>query len=391
VRFLHTADWHIGRTMRGRSRASEFHDVLAEVVEIARAERVEAMLVCGDIWDSAAPTPEADRLVYEALRECIGHGIQVVLLGGNHDSPRKLEALGLLSELLGVQTQWKVKRPDAGGVLTVEGREHAARLAAIPFVREGDLVDAAQVMGLQEHWFPAYADGCRDVFNAMCAGFTPDTVNLLMGHAFVNGAMYATRDGSERQLHIGQAYGIEPSGLPATPQYIALGHIHRPQTIHEAPVHTEYAGSLLQLDFGERDEQKQVIVFDAVPGRPVRDVQHVPLTAGHPLRELRGSLDRVLVEAATIGDAYVRIVLDVERPEPGLAQRVRDQVPGAVDVRLEYPEQVRPDEPALASMSAEEQFVRYYRAQHSSEPAVETLALFRELHDEALATAGGER
>jgi exonuclease SbcD len=203
--------------------------------------------------------------------------------------------------------------------------------------------------------------------------------------------MYATRDGSERQLHIGQAYGIEPSGLPATPQYIALGHIHRPQTIHEAPVHTEYAGSLLQLDFGERDEQKQVVVFDAIPGRPVRDVRHVPLTSGRALRELRGTFDQVLAEATTVGDAYVRVVLDVRQPEPGLAQRVREQIPGAVDVRLEYPEQVQPDEPALASMSPEEQFVRYYRAQHATEPAGETLALFRELHDEALAAASSER
>ena len=105
MRFLHTADWHIGRTMRGRSRASEFHDVLAELVEIARAEAVDAILVAGDVWDSAAPPPEADRVVYEALRECISHGLQVVLLGGNHDSPRKLEALGLLSEMLGVRTQ----------------------------------------------------------------------------------------------------------------------------------------------------------------------------------------------------------------------------------------------------------------------------------------------
>src|SRR3954470_540101 len=158
MRFLHTADWHVGRTMRGRARSAEFHDVLAEVIEIARSEDVEALLVSGDVWDSAAPTPEADRLVYEALRECIGHGIQVVLLGGNHDSPRKLEALGLLSELLGVRTQFKVLRPDAGGIIDIEGRDdQIARIAAVPWMREGDMVDAQQVMGLQEQWFSAYA------------------------------------------------------------------------------------------------------------------------------------------------------------------------------------------------------------------------------------------
>ncbi|MEI6665168.1 MAG: exonuclease SbcCD subunit D [Chloroflexota bacterium] len=382
MRFLHTADWHVGRTMRGRSRSSEFHDVLAEMIEIARDEGVEAMLVCGDIWDSAAPTPEADRLVYEALRECIGHGIQVVLLGGNHDSPRKLEALGLLSELLGVRTQFKVLRPDAGGIIDIEGRnDQIARIAAVPWMREGDLVDAQQVMGLQEQWFSAYADGAAQIYRAMCDGFRKETVNLLMGHVFVNGANYATRDGSERQLHIGQAYGIDPSGLPGTPQYIALGHIHRPQTLREASVHTEYAGSLLQLDFGETEDKKRVVVFDVEPGRPVRDVRSIELTKGRKLVELKGRLDDVLARALKLHDEHVRVLLQVDQPEPGLAQRVRDQVPGAVDVRLDYPELAQDDAPALSSLAADEQFARYYRSQHGAEPDIDTLALFRELHD----------
>lgn len=382
MRFLHTADWHVGRTMRGRSRASEFHDVLAEMVEIARAEAVDVVLIAGDVWDSAAPPPEADRVVYEALRELINHGKQVVLLGGNHDSPRKLEALGLLSEMLGVRTQYRVRRPDDDGVLTIEAGDEIARVAAIPWMREGELVNAEQVMGLEEHTFSLYADHAARIYRAMCDGFRADTVNLLMGHVFVNGANYATRDGSERQLHIGQAYGIEPSGLPGTPQYIALGHIHRPQTIHQSPVRTEYAGSLLQLDFGEAGEQKRVVVFDVAPGRPVRDVRSVPLTKGTPLVELRGRLDEVLAKASDLDGAHVRVTLQVDAPEPGLAQRVRDQVPGAVDVRLEYPELIEDDTPALATLAADEQFTRYYRSQHGADPDVDTLALFRELHDQ---------
>ena len=388
MRFLHTADWHIGRTMRGRSRASEFHDVLAELVEIARAEAVDAILVAGDVWDSAAPPPEADRVVYEALRECISHGLQVVLLGGNHDSPRKLEALGLLSEMLGVRTQYRVRRPDDDGVLTIEAGDEIARIAAIPWMREGELVNAEQIMGLEERTFSMYADHAARIYRAMCDGFRQNTVNVLMGHVFVNGARYARLDGSERQLHIGQAYGIEPAGLPGTPQYIALGHIHRPQTIHEAPVHTEYAGSLLQLDFGEADEQKRVVVFEAVPGRPVRDVRSIPLTKGMPLKELRGRLDEVLARAGDLGDAHVRVTLQVDAPEPGLAQRVKDQVPGAVDVRLDYPHLEEDDAPALATLAPDEQFTRYYRSQHGTEPDIDTLALFRALHDEV--TSGAE-
>ncbi len=383
MRLLHTADWHVGRTMRGRSRTAEFEAVLAELIEIARDQEVEALLVCGDIWDKATPSPESDRLVYEALRECVGHGIQAVLLAGNHDNPRKLEALGLLSDLLGIQTQHEVLRPNAGGILTIEGREHVARIAAVPFITEGRYVGAAEVMGLQEDWFGAYADGVAGILRAICDGFGDErTVNILATHIFVDGSRVARLDGSERLLHIGQTYGINAPQLPTTPQYIALGHVHEPQEILAAPVPTAYSGSLLQLDFGERGQQKVVRIIDAVPGQPVTHTT-VPLTKGRSLAELRGSLDEVLAQHEEAGDAHLRVRLDVERPEPGLAERVRDELPNAVGVQLDYE---RPEDEdaveALGQLSATELFTRYYVTQHGAEPVPELIALFEELLNE---------
>ena len=142
MRFLHTADWHLGRTIRGRSRQDEFEAVLAEVVEIARAEEVEAVLVCGDIYDTASPLPDAERLLYETLRDLAGLGIQVLIVAGNHDNPRRFEALGKVSDLFGVHIQSHVRRPDAGGIVTLVGREHMARIAAIPWIQEGRIIDA---------------------------------------------------------------------------------------------------------------------------------------------------------------------------------------------------------------------------------------------------------
>lgn len=384
MRILHTADWHVGRTIRGRSRRDEFEAVLEEVVEIARAEDVECLIVAGDIWDQRTASPESDRLVYEVLRRCSDHGIQVVLLAGNHDSPKKLEALGHISELIGVYTQPEVRRPNAGGVITIEGREHIARIAAVPFITEGQYVGAAELMGLPESWYGNYADGCATILRGMCEDLKGDTINILTSHLFVNGAQYATRDGSEQLLHIGQAYGVAPQGLPASPQYIALGHIHRPQRIAEAAAPTAYAGSLLQLDFGEASDVKGVYLIDAVPGRPLNDLRFIELTKGRRLKELRGDLDTVLARASEAGDAHVRVVLDVAKPEPGLAQRVRDQLPAAVDVRLEYPEVLETPSEGIAHLDPKEQFVRYYRSQHTgADPAPELLALFTELYDEA--------
>ena len=390
MRFLHTADWHLGRRLRGRDRTAEFEAVLAEVVDIARREQVEAMLVCGDIYDAAQPSPEAERLLYETLRECVGIPIQVVLLASNHDSPRKLQALGRLSDLLGVYTQGFVLPPDDGGVITLQGAEHRARIAAIPWIHEGRLIDAERMLALDGGaQLATYADRCAEVYRAMCAGFEPDAVNILCGHIFVDEAQLADIDGSERLLHIGQAYGVTAQALPSTPQYMALGHIHQPQEIaNAANGAATYAGSLLQLDFGEREQQKIVRVIDVEPGRPARH-HAVPLSAGRSLIELRGTLAEVTQQAQALPEAHLRIVLDLEQPEHGIAQRVRDAVPNVIDVRLEYERSDEPQPvPSLAQLAPRELFARYYHAQHGAPPPVELVALFAELLDESLALEG---
>jgi exonuclease SbcD len=387
MKFLHTADWHLGRTMRGKSRASEHEAVLAELLEIAKVEAVDAMLVCGDIWDTASPSPESDRLLNEALREFIGLGVAVVLIAGNHDSARKLDALGRLSELLGVQTQAFVRRPDEGGILTVTTAEETARIAAIPWVQEGRVIDAVEVLGLAHEQLESYAQRTAELYRAMCEPFSDRdaarTINILAGHLFVDGALLAAVDGSERLLHIGQAYGVAPAALPSTPQYIALGHIHQPQEVLSTTAPAAYSGSLLQLDFGEREQEKVVRIIEAHPGLPVE--QHaVPITKGRRLVEVRGTLDAVVAQAEDVADAYVRVVLDVDGPQPGLAQRVRKAIPSAVDVRLDYPQRDgAAPEPGLAHLSPQDLFATYYRAQHGAAPAAELVALFSEMLDEA--------
>lgn len=379
MRLLHTADWHVGRTIRGRSRADEFEQVLNEVVDIARDQDVEAMLLCGDIWDHHAPSAQSDRLVFDALRRCRLHGIQVVLIAGNHDNPRRLRALSLIAELVGVQVQYQVRPRDAGGVITIDGREHEARIAAVPFITEGRHVDAVRIMGLEEEWFGLYADAVGKTLRDMCGGFGHNTVNVLATHIFVDNARIASVDGSERKLHIGQTYGVTAASLPSTPQYIALGHVHEPQDILDAPVPTAYSGSLLQLDFGERGQQKVVRIIDAEPGMPVTQTP-IPLTSGRPLAELRGTLDEVLARTDEVRGAHVRVRLDVERPEPGIAERVREALPNAVDVQLEYeaPEDEEIVE-AIGRLSAAELFTRYYQSTHGADPAPELVGLFEEL------------
>ena len=388
MRFLHTADWHLGRQIRGKSRAAEFEAVLAQIVEIAVDERIDALLVAGDIWDTASPSPDADRLLFDALRALIQRDIEVVLVAGNHDSPRKLEAIGRLAEMLKVQTRGYIRPPHQGGLVTIERDGERAEIATIPWVPEGRALNGVELLDEEFKTRGVYEDSVEEIYRQLASGFSEGAIQLVIGHLFVDGAVLASVDGSERRLHIEQSYGVKASRLPSKPQYIALGHIHQPQVIVDAPNGAAaYAGSILQLDFGEIGQEKVVRIIDAAPGRPVEH-HAVPLTAGRPLVELRGTLDEVLAGGEAAEDAHIRVVVDVSRPEPGLAQRVRDALPGVVDVRLDY-DRSEDDgaEVDFADLAPDELFVRYYQRQHGAVPADELLGLFRELVEEAVASS----
>ncbi len=117
MRILHTSDWHVGKTIRGLSRLDEHRRVLAEVVEVARARSADLVVVAGDLYESAAPSAEAEQIVLRALLDLHDTGAKVVVVAGNHDNPGRFEAIRPLMGELGITVLGQVARPDAGGVI----------------------------------------------------------------------------------------------------------------------------------------------------------------------------------------------------------------------------------------------------------------------------------
>jgi exonuclease SbcD len=384
MRFLHTADWHVGKPLRGRSRMDEYAAALDQVAAIATDRAVDAVLVAGDVFDSPAPPPEAEKLVYDFLARLASERIACVVIAGNHDHPRKLEAPARLLEGLGIHVRPEVRPPGAGGVVSLasrDGREEA-RVAVLPFVPERKVVDACAVMGSEQDWHEAYTERVEQILALLVRGLGPQTVNVVLGHLFIDGARVGT---GERALHLGQIYGLNAQRLPSSVQYIALGHLHRPQEVL-APARTFYAGSLVELDFGEREQDKRVVVFEAKPGQAA-SVESVPVTAGRRLRDVAGTLEELGRLAPDLGEAFLRVTLRAETPSPGLADRVKELLPDALDVAVDYPRTTPPAPGAGQSPRAEQEplelFRRYYRQRHEAEPADELAALFQSLYEEA--------
>jgi exonuclease SbcD len=266
----------------------------------------------------------------------------------------------------------RVLPPDQGSLVEVSARDgiESALVACVPFVPERRFGDAAALFRATEAWYQSYAEGMGRLLAAMTEPFRPDRVNVLLAHLFTDGAIPG---GGEHQITIGIEYAISPARLPATASYVALGHVHRPQAVKGAPSPTRYAGSLLQLDFGETEQTKSVTVVEASAGRPAK-VREVALSAGRRLVDVEGTLDEVLAKGRALPDAYLRVFLHTDGPVPGIAEQVRDALPGAVDVALRYERSEDVLEgPPLSSLQPRDQFLRYYCREHGVDAVPEDL------------------
>ncbi len=382
MRILHTADWHVGKLLRGRSRLDEHEAVLDELVDVADSEAVDLVIVAGDLFDTASPAPDAEQLVYRALLDLAGRHRHVVVVAGNHDNPRRLAALQALFALARVHIASQVARPADGGVLELDVGGQPARIALLPWLSQRYVVTAADLLARDgaEHQ-QAYAGRMRLVVDALCRDAPASAVNLLVGHVL---ALGGTMGGGERHAHTVLDYAVPSQVFPTTLQYVALGHLHRRQKV-DGPAPTWYPGSPLQLDFGESADDKAALVIDVAPGRPAR-VTPVALTSGRSLRTLVGTLAELGAHVGRTGDDWLRVVVD-EPARTGLADEVRDLFPHAVDVSL-----VRADAVAAAPAaegrlvrSPQELFAEYLGGRRVEDPRLE--ALFGDLLEEARADA----
>jgi len=378
MRLLHTSDWHVGRTLRGRDRSDEHRAALAEIAGIARDREVDLVIVAGDLFESAAPTPDAERIVYRALLD-LADVAPVVVVSGNHDNERRLAAVEPLLGLGRITTRAMLANADAGGVLRLQtaGGEHA-RVALMPWVSQRYIVRAEELMTMDaDQHTGLFAERLAGIVSRLCESFSSDTVNIVAGHAMVAGGALG---GGERPAHTVFEYCLSATGFPASAHYVALGHLHRCQQLGGQPP-VWYCGSPLQLDFGETKDAKSVLIAEASATTPAR-VETIPMTSGRHLRKLVGTLEQLATIAGTTGDDYLRVIVQ-EDPRAGLADEVRELFgDDAVDVMIQSQSDtdLGVDVRAHEGKAPRELFAEYLDDRKAADERV--LALFDELLEE---------
>jgi len=389
MRIVHTSDWHAGRIWKSRSRLDELQTILEHLGNFIERERIDLVLMSGDVFDSASPGADAERAVSTFFKRLGRAGVPSVVVAGNHDNPMRLEAWGMLAEFVGVRTLGLPKRRSEGGLLEIPTRSgQMACIAAVPFAPVGRIVEALTLAHDETLARQQYAEAMARILAHLAEGFRADAVNLVVGHSHIAGARPT---GSERVVTLGDDWAATAQSMPTTAQYVALGHIHRPQRIEAAGAHTEYAGSPMQLDFGEVGEQKTFAVIEVVPGRPPK-VERVPYEGGVALGDWQGGWAALESAVESLrGFGYLRVRVTLDAPMSDLNRVVRQMLPNAVvvDAVLPVRDEVRAATATAAAVSPIERFRAFYEERHQRPPQEETIALFNELYARAEAESGG--
>jgi exonuclease SbcD len=327
MRFLHTADWHLGRLFHQVHLTEDQDAVLRQLIAIARDARVDAVVVAGDVYDRAVPPPEAVRLLDDVLAELlIGAKIPVIVTAGNHDSP---ERLAFASRLLSAQGLHLFGLPskDLAPVVLADAYGPVAFYVA-PYAEPALVRERLDAPGAIDH------DSAMDaMLSSLLTAHPPNGRAVFVGHAFVQGG---TGSDSERPLSVGGAGTVNGARL-APFCYAALGHLHRPQTVGRES--TRYAGSLLKYSVDEIGQDRSVTIVDVDAAGRVT-TEGVLLRPRRELRRIEGTLDELLrgEGAGTGGSRDDYIVARLTDPHPVLdpAARLRRIYPNLLTIeRLE--------------------------------------------------------
>ncbi len=294
MRILHTSDWHLGQRFLQNDRTEEQRLALDALLRLIDEERVEILLIAGDIFDIGNPPFGARRLYYQFLTRLQATSCRhAVIIAGNHDAPGMLEAPKELLKSLNIHVVGAA--PDDKQELVLPLRHPDGTLeavvAAVPFLRDRDLKfsQAGESGSERIERLKEALTGYFQGMGALVAPFTGAGVPVMaMGHLYAAGA-----EASEKQdnIYIGDVENIRADAFPAEFSYIALGHIHRPQAVGGIH-HVRYSGSLIPLSFSETKDEKGVYLLD-YSGPVLESVRFIPIPIQRRLKTIEGTLEEV--------------------------------------------------------------------------------------------------
>lgn len=381
MRILHTADWHLGKTLEGRSRHDEQVKFVDELCDIVKDEKVDVILIAGDVYDTVNPPAVSEQLFYEAVAKLSDNGKRpVIVIAGNHDSPERLASASAIAEKHGIVLigqpvlhNIQVKVPQAGELL---------QIAALPYPSESRLKELFTHSQDESLLQKAYDHKIRSLLNLLCTSFHQKSVNIIMSHLFLAGGLETD---SERPIQVGGAYTVSPASIPNSAQYVALGHLHRPQTISHPTLNIRYAGSPLAFSFSEAGQAKSVTIIDVHPGSKA-ETKEILLNSGKPLISWQASSIEELFTWLDEGrdrQSWVDVAIEVDDVlTMEHIQNIRKAHSGIVHIRpiFHFNNEEHSSESNVMNLPLDQLFKKFYERQTGGAiPDEQLVQLFFEL------------
>lgn len=278
MRIIHTGDWHLGKTLEGYSRIEEQKLFLEELCDICKNKNVDILIVSGDIFDNANPPAEAEKLFYSYIKRLSENGkMAIVIISGNHDNSVRLTSSSPLAEEfciimegtpntivnLGTYGNFKINRAFKGG-FEIEKNGEKAVFITMPYPTEKNINEIISENIEEIDFRKSYSEKIRDIFKERGKEFRENTVNIVVGHFYISGG---AESDSERTIQLGGSYSVDGDVFPEKTQYVAMGHLHRPQRIKTNVEHSYYAGSPIQYSKSEIGYSKSVFFAEIHPNK----------------------------------------------------------------------------------------------------------------------------
>ncbi len=325
MRVLHTSDWHLGRSFHGVDILDHHREFIDWLVTYVESERIDLVIVAGDVYDRAVPSLAAvgvwEDAVVRLTRTC-----PVLVTSGNHDSPTRLGFAGALLANAGLHLRTSLS--SIADPLVVADDDVTLAVYGLPYL-EPDL--HREALDAERSHTAVLQAAMRRVRDDLAS--RQGVRSIVAGHAFITGGGDAVVSDSERDLRVG-GIGDAPAGVFDGVDYVALGHLHGAQAVVDPAV--RYSGSPLAFSFSEQHHVKSVTVLDVPATGPI-SVTLVPTPVPRPLITLTGTLQEVLDDPATASyaDHWVRVRLtDARRPDDPMG-RLRAVLPHAVELTFE--------------------------------------------------------
>lgn len=389
MRILHTSDWHLGKSLENFSRMEEQEKFLEDFVQIVEENNVDLVIITGDVYDSSNPPAKAEMLFYSTLKRLSSGERVILVIAGNHDNPERLSAASPLAYehgviLLGTPKSivhkgdfGKFKILDSGeGYLEIEIKGEKAVIVALPYPSEKRLNEIFTEEMEEGKRQKSYSERIGEIFKRLSEKYRDDTINIAVSHIFVAGGEEA---GSERPIQLGGSFTVEIKHLPQKAQYIALGHLHRPQKV-SFTLNAYYSGSPLQYSKSEINHSKCAYLVDIKAGTsPI--VKEVYFKNYKPIEIFKcDNIDEAIEICKEYQDkniwAYFEIKTDSPLP-PSKIKEMKQILPNIVEIKPILPEdEAQVEDYEITEKSMLELFEEFYLKERGVTPSQDLIDLF---------------